>query len=411
MSPIFGSLGSNYSLGEAVSNFWPFGYSSQTQEELKQKIASIWPGQVYLFYKGRQAIECGLKALDLPAGSGVLLSAFTCIAIEQAIVKAGLRPVYADLASGQVNADMEQLETALKKFAGSCRVIIIQHTLGYPANVEKIIPWAKKNNLMVIEDLAQAAGAEDQSGQLLGSQADMVILSFGQDKIIDAVTGGACIISSNVANQRPRVVENATKMEKTAIKVPLYLTGRDRIYPLYTWLIRRTFGWGVGKLLIKLGQFIGWLKSPVSDPMPSMGQLSGLTAGWAQKRLAKLKQEVERRRQIMKIYQEELITYAYCHAELIERASGQRYAIAVPARPTFLSYLASHQIYLSDIWYRSPVDSGSLALPSQYTPGSCPQAESLSQVVVNLPTHREIDPTKAKYICQIVKQALSRKLS
>ena len=69
---------------------------------------------------------------------------------------------------------------------------------------------------------------------------------------------------------------------------------------------------------------------------------------------------------------------------------------------SLLNFLAKHQIYLFDRWYKKPVDSGSLKFSSNYQSSSCPQAEKLTQTIINLPTHQNISLADAEKIVKLV---------
>lgn len=411
MNSVFGSLGVNYTLFQALQYLWPVSRPDQVLAQLRQQLSQLWPGETYLFYKGRQAITCALVALGLPAGSGVLLSAFTCHAIEEAIVEAGCQPVYADIAPDNPNAGVTQLQAAFDRSQTICRAVLIQHTLGIPADMTAINAWAKDKGLVVIQDLAQSVGAVDKNGQLLAQSADIVILSFGQDKILDAVSGGACIIRLSDQTKQAIATRRADDFGGQCQKVPLRTSWRDMFYPILTWLMRNTYDLYLGRFLIKLGQFSGLLRSPVLAGVSGYRLMTARSARLAMTRLNQLQQERNRRAEISKIYQAKLARFSPVSADLWSRSSHQRFLITLPQRERALSYLASHRIYLSDVWYRASVDSGRINLPSQYLAGSCPRAESLAQVCLNLPTHRQITPKVADQIADYLLAFNRRKLT
>ena len=169
--------------------------SLKTKILLRERLEKDWSSQVILTAKGRDAIELALKNLNLKAGDQVLTQAFSCVALEQAIQRAGFDPVFVDCAPGKLNFSVPQLKQALKQ-AHQAKAVIVQHSLGYPAEIAQIKQFCSKQDLVLIEDLAQAYGAKDLQREPLGTDADCLVLSFGKDKILDAVQGGAVIASN-----------------------------------------------------------------------------------------------------------------------------------------------------------------------------------------------------------------------
>ena len=213
------SLGAHYDgsfVWQSMMLWWQTLLGIKHQEsadELQQKLSNTFGGKVVLTYKGRDAIELALRGYGLTSNKDVVLTqAFTCFAIEEAIVRAGAKPVYVDLAKDQLNFNVKSLQAAGKKHGKNVKAVIVQHGLGHPAEIDKIREWCNRQGVLVIEDLAQSFGAAG-AGKPLGSFGDAVILSFGRDKVIDAVTGGAVVAQDArtacqllvVADQQPAV--------------------------------------------------------------------------------------------------------------------------------------------------------------------------------------------------------------
>lgn len=185
---IFNSLGSNYDFNFVLKTLFARGEDSKLKSFLENK----YPGKATLLYKGREAIELGLKSLNLPKGSFVAINGFTCFAVYDAIKKAGLNVEYLDIEKGDLNFSPESLQAALTKDS-KIKAVIIQNTLGFPCDIDNISKICQENKLILIEDLAHSIGTRYENGQEAGTVGDMVILSFSQDKMIDAVSGGALI--------------------------------------------------------------------------------------------------------------------------------------------------------------------------------------------------------------------------
>lgn len=182
---IFNSLGSNYDFNFVLKSLF-----SRGNDDLKSFLENKYKGQVTLVYKGREAIELALGNIN--KGSLVGINDFTCIAVYEAVKKAGMEVEYLDIDKGELNFSAETLKKAV-----NVKAVIIQNTLGYPCDIEKIAQICKEKKIILIEDLAHSIGTRYENGEEAGMVGDFVVLSFSQDKIIDAVSGGALISRIN----------------------------------------------------------------------------------------------------------------------------------------------------------------------------------------------------------------------
>ncbi len=394
MKPIFNSLGSNYSFGFAVTALSQiFSSKKSDYEVLQKKLEEKFGGECFLFYKGRDAIEFALRALHLETGAQVLTQAFTCHAIEEAIVRAGAEPVYVDLAQDAFNPSVEALHAAFEN-CDRTKVVLIQHTLGNAAEIKKIRHWCNEHHLILIEDLAQSFGGKDGESAELGTEADIVICSFGRDKVIDAVSGGAVIFKKYI-----EIVEQ--------LKLPLpsrAIVFRDMCYPFLTWCIRNTHAIEIGKILFRGAKLFGFLTSPIESPTKTMTNMPSQYATLALLQLKTLDEQLTHRQLIARTYAQ------YFPAEHLEANVALRFPIGVKHPDSLAQKLAKEKIYLSDRWYREAVDSGSLHLTSRYVAGSCPAAETLAKYIFNLPTHLGISVQDAQRIAVTVKKILKEDL-
>lgn len=386
--PIFNSLGSNYSFGFAMLAFAQiFGADKNALTTLRQKLADKFQGDVTLVYKGRDAIEFALGELGIGGSDQVLTQAFTCHAIEEAIIRTGAEPTYVDLGKNELNPTLETLNAALKK-SPNVRAVLIQHTLGYPAHIKQIRDWCDKHKIYLIEDLAQAFGAKDEDGVEVGTYADVVICSFGRDKIIDAVAGGATI------------VKVPTRQQTKITKYPgMGIVLRDMIYPILTWKIRAFHQVVIGKVLFQIAKKVHLLTSPIESQTSEMTLLPAAYAVLALKQLHELDQQLEHRRKIASIYQHKL----HAVTQEISNPVHMRYPFSVEKPDEITKSLQQKQIYITDRWYRKAVDFGSLNKKTVYQNGSCPNAEKLVAHIINLPTHRGITPADAERILCYIK--------
>jgi len=136
---------------------------------------------------GTSALFLAIKALSIGPGDEVILPALTMIATVNAITWVGATPVLVDSASrNDWNINPKQIE---KKISKKTKVILPVHLYGYPCDMDTINKIAKKNNLYVIEDAAEAMGAL-YKGKLAGSLSDISCFSLYANKIITTGNGG-----------------------------------------------------------------------------------------------------------------------------------------------------------------------------------------------------------------------------
>jgi perosamine synthetase len=136
---------------------------------------------------GTSALHLALEALKLPKDSEVLVPQYTMVATAWAVYYARLKPVFVDC-KDDLLIDLEDLES---KITQKTKVIMVTHIYGRVVNMTKVTEIAKKYNLRVIEDAAEAHGCE-WSGGKVGS-FDIGCFSFYRNKIVSGEEGGAVV--------------------------------------------------------------------------------------------------------------------------------------------------------------------------------------------------------------------------
>lgn len=153
---------------------------------------------------GTAALETAVQALGLPAGSEVIMPAFTIISCAQAIVKAGLVPVVVDCREDTWNMDVAQIE---EKISSRTSAIMIVHIYGITVDIDPILKLAKEYNLKIIEDAAQAHGLA-YKGILCGRFGDVSIFSFYPNKLITCGEGGMILTDDEALADKCRKIRN-----------------------------------------------------------------------------------------------------------------------------------------------------------------------------------------------------------
>jgi perosamine synthetase len=155
---------------------------------------------------GSDAIELALQVLDLNPGDEIILPSFTIVSCLAPILRFGLVPVFVDVQPETWNLNPQQLESALSP---ATKAILVVHTYGLAADMDKIEAFAKLHNLKVIEDSAEAQGMS-YKGRKCGSMGDLSTLSFYANKNLTTGEGGMVLTDNPILAEKLRYFRNLT---------------------------------------------------------------------------------------------------------------------------------------------------------------------------------------------------------
>lgn len=153
---------------------------------------------------GTVALHLALAALDIGPGDEVIVPALTFIATANAVAYCHARPVFVDIEPTSWNLDPEQVEAAITP---RTRAIMPVHLYGQPCRIDRILEIAEKHGLAVIEDAAEALGAEF-NGRRVGSFGHMGCFSFYGNKNITTGEGGAVVTNDARLNEKLRILRD-----------------------------------------------------------------------------------------------------------------------------------------------------------------------------------------------------------
>ena len=169
------------------------------------------------------ALELAALAMQVNPGDEIIMPSYTFVSTANAFVLRGAKPVFVDIRIDTLNIDEKLIEQSITK---KTKAIVPVHYAGVACEMDSIMNIAKKNNLIVIEDAAQAIKSSYKNIPL-GGIGHFGALSFHETKNISSGEGGALLINS------PRFSERAEIMREKGTNRNLFLKGQvDK----YTWV-------------------------------------------------------------------------------------------------------------------------------------------------------------------------------
>lgn len=167
--------------------------------------------KVLLTTSGTTALDMALLLCDLKPGDEVILPSYTFSSTATAAVLVGAKLVFVDIRPDTMNLDETKIESAITE---KTKVIIAMHYAGVACEMDKIMDIAKRHNLMVVEDAAQAVMSE-YKGKALGTIGDFGCYSFHETKNYSMGEGGALVINNSKYNERAEILrEKGTNRAK-----------------------------------------------------------------------------------------------------------------------------------------------------------------------------------------------------
>ena len=153
---------------------------------------------------GTSALHLALLSLGIGAGDEVIIPSFTFAATANSVALTGAKPVFVDIDIKTYNTDPNLIENAITP---STKAIQVVHLYGLPADMTKIVEIAKRHNLLIIEDAAQAHNAAI-NGQPAGTFGDAAAFSFYPTKNMTSGEGGMIVFKEKDAARLARLYRN-----------------------------------------------------------------------------------------------------------------------------------------------------------------------------------------------------------
>lgn len=208
--PVFGENEKKY-LIECIETGWISSEGPFVKKFEEQMAARVNRKFAIAVINGSAALDAAVAALNLGAGDGVLMPAFTIISCAAAIVRSGATPVVIDADPATWNMDLNLLEDTIKMNLNSSRytlkAIMAVHIYGLPVDMDAVCSLANKYGLKVIEDAAEMIGQTCRA-KPCGSFGDISTFSFYPNKHITTGEGGMLFTDDELLAERCRNLRN-----------------------------------------------------------------------------------------------------------------------------------------------------------------------------------------------------------
>jgi len=358
----------------------------------KKVIASILKckqDQIFLYWKGRVALYAILKAMGIKEGDEIVLPAFTCVVVPNAILYLGAKPVYVDISPENYNINIDLLEKAITI---RTKVIICQNTFGLSSNVEQMIQIAERHNLFTIEDCTHGFSGY-YNGKPNGSYCDAAFYSTQWNKPFSTGIGGFLVTNNSGLINKVKMLEsqkvNPTLKDKLTLVFLLFF---NRYFVnRYTYWTMVKFYRFLSKSNLILGSNQGGEISGVDMPRNYLKDVSSVQINAGIRHLNQLEKVNKLRKKNAVDYTQylKLNRKVYVNENLFANHLFLKYPLLVKNRILFLKLAEKEKIALGD-WFLSPLHpvKGSLKLWN-FNSEFFPQGTGISKKIVNLPTDIE----------------------
>jgi perosamine synthetase len=370
-------------------------------EQYQQKFARFFGAErAFAFWKGRVGLYALLRALDVGAGDEVILPGYTCVMNVNPIKYVGARPVYVDIEPDTFNINVNLLK---EKITSKTKVIIAQHTYGYPCEMDTIMEIAQSRGIAVIEDCCLALGSK-YKGRMVGTFGLAGYFSSQWNKPYTTGLGGMVITNDHqLAGRIETLVANEmcppSSSEVFMLRTQLIIY-RLLIYPRTTALAQ-----GLFRYLTKKSVVVGSSSTSEFEPERADNFFKGISKMQARtgiRQLGRIEENIAHRRKMAQLYDELLAAKGFKPSrdsrDWVEPVLV-RYPVRIAEKNKALAQAARAGIELGS-WFESPLHPIETPLASyDYQLGMCPEAEKAARETVNLPMHpRTSEKTAAKTV-------------
>jgi len=410
--PIASAFAPNYTLMDVFIAikylFFPWNWTKlqngKYRRKLERKFCEFMDCRWAIgFDSGRSGLYAILKCLEIEKDDEIILQAFTTVALPNVIMWHGAKPIYVDIEKNTYNINPEKIE---EKITDKTKAIIVQHTFGNPAEIDKIIKIAKKHNLYLIEDCAHSLGSEYKKKKT-GAFGDAAFFSFGRDKVISSVSGGMVITNNPELGKKIKEFKDQISYPKKTLIM------RQLSHPIITFTSLKTYYFFyVGKMIMYLSSNIeiitkAYTKKEKNCDKPENfpAKMPNALAKIAFHQMKLISKFNNHRMDVAKLYEERLIDDK--SIELPEISPDSKniflwYTILVENKKALIEKAKKRGVILGD-WFPQVIGPIEVDVAKAgYKKGECPIAEKVSSKCVNLPTHHRISIEDVEKIVKTV---------
>lgn len=347
---------------------------------------------IYLYFKGRVALYAILKSMGIKEGDELILPAYTCVVVPNALKYIGAKPIYVDVDPETYNINYKLIEN---KITEKTKAIIIQNTYGLSSNVEEIIKIAKKHNLYTVEDCCHGFGGT-YNEKPNGTLADASFFSTQWNKPFSTGVGGFALINNESLKIKmdkfSKSLLEATRFDKAWLTV-LYQIKKYLVNKNTYWFMLKFYRF-LSKHNVVLGSSSGGEINSNIMPKNYLKKVSIVQIKEGIKSLRNLDQILILRKKNALIYSDYLRKNSKKHVADIDFANHSflKYPILVNDRAQFFKLAEKAKISLGD-WFISPLHPIKKDFCLwDFNKKDYPIATDIASKVVNLPTEtKEID--------------------
>jgi perosamine synthetase len=368
-------------------------FSQKDNELLHEQLRDMYNVKhVFTFESARVALFTLLKAFDHPGG--VLMPAYNCIVVPEAVTFAGYKPEFADIDLQFLNMTAETIENALSP---DTKVILATHLFGIPCDVEEVLFIGRKRGLLVVEDAAPAIGSRFK-GRLTGTFGDASIISFQAVKVISAENGGALLTNNDeLANKVGSLLSQMKPVRKHWL---LFAKSVSRKLSFHSWV------YPIVKEFYKIlhpEEMFEIVKPLMDAPEEFFSACPCFSSLLISRQFSKLSWNVEKREKLAQIYIKELREHPNIKIPVIRNCSPAwiQFPIIVTDKADFYNYMQHNGIDLSWTYRYSCAESYGFA-------AQCPNTQIAAKTVLGLPTYPSLSESAAQYIASVAKRYLQR---
>jgi perosamine synthetase len=373
--------------------------------ELRRAIGhliSVPAEQVSLFWRGRVAFYAILRAMGIGRGDEVVVPAFTCVAVPNAVLYTGATPRYVDIDETTYTADPAGVAAAMSP---RTRAVLAQNTFGLSADLDALAAVARPHGAVVIDDCTHGLGGTYR-GNANGAAAHAAFFSTQWSKPVSTGLGGIAVTTDPDLARRIAAIERSAGGPDALDKALLatMLLARERIATPRTLRAGRAAYRAVSRAGLVPGSSSRPELEGTTMPQSFLMGMSAFQARLAARRLPTLTARVRRRRAVARRYSAWLAAHGRAPAHEPEFATHAylRYPVRVRERDAFVAEAHRRGVALGD-WFSSPLYpiDGELTAWG-YRRGECPIAERVASEIVNLPTDVSPDGPDIRAVEQLL---------